>query len=70
MSHYIRLLLRDERGATMVEYALMISLICVVSLAVVAALGTAVWDNFDQTNTAIQAPNGTPHPPTTPPAFP
>jgi len=70
MSHYIRQFLRDDQGATMVEYALMVMLIAVVSVAVVAALGTAVWGSFDEANTAIQAPNGTPQPPTTPPAFP
>jgi pilus assembly protein Flp/PilA len=66
MLHHIRRLIREERGATMVEYALMVSLIAVVSLAVVAAVGTGVWNAFDQTNTAVQAPNGSPRPPTTP----
>jgi len=66
MLHYIRRLIREERGATMVEYALMVSLIAVVSLAVIAALGTGVWNAFDRTNTAVQAPNGAPRPPTTP----
>jgi len=66
MLHYIRRFIREERGATMVEYALMVALIAVVSIAVVAALGTHVWNAFDQTNTAVGTNGGTPKPPTTP----
>jgi Flp pilus assembly pilin Flp len=51
----------------MVEYALMVSLIAVVCLAVVAALGTGVWNGFDQANTGIQSQGGAPRPPNTPP---
>jgi Flp pilus assembly pilin Flp len=50
----------------MVEYALMVALIAVVSIAVVAALGTGVWQAFDTTNTEIQSTGGTPRAPTTP----
>ena len=57
---------KDEEGATMVEYALMVALIAVVSIAVVAALGTQVWQAFDTTNTEISANGGAPRPPTTP----
>jgi len=57
---------KDEEGATMVEYALMVALIAVVSIAVVAALGTGVWNAFDTTNTQIQTTGGTPKAPTTP----
>jgi pilus assembly protein Flp/PilA len=66
MLNHIRRLVRDERGATMVEYALMVGLIAVVSIAVVAALGTGVWNSFDQSNTGIQTNGGTPRAPTTP----
>jgi len=57
---------KDEEGATMVEYALMVALIAVVSIAVVAALGTNIWKAFDTTNTEISTQGGTPKPPTTP----
>jgi pilus assembly protein Flp/PilA len=66
MLRHLRLLVREEDGATMVEYALMVSLIAVVCLAVVAALGTGVWNGFDQANTGIQSQGGTPRAPTTP----
>jgi pilus assembly protein Flp/PilA len=56
---------KDEEGATMVEYALMVALIAVVSIAVVAALGDGVFDAFDTTNTQIQTTGGAPQPPTT-----
>ena len=66
MPQVIRQFLRDDEGATMVEYGLMVALIAVVSLGVVASLGTWVWNAFDQSTTAVAAPNGTPRPPTTP----
>jgi pilus assembly protein Flp/PilA len=66
MQDLIKRFLSDEEGATMVEYALMVALIAVVSIAVVAALGTGVWNAFDETNTQIQTTGGTPRAPTTP----
>ena len=57
---------KEEEGATMVEYALMVALIAVVCITVVAALGDGVFDAFDQTNTQIQTTGGAPKAPTTP----
>ncbi len=37
-----------ERGATMVEYALMIALIAVVALVVISVLGTEVSTTFSE----------------------
>lgn len=62
----VKRLWRDERGATMVEYGIMISMIAVVCLAVVAAIGDAVFDSFDTTNTSIQTQGNTPATPTVP----
>jgi pilus assembly protein Flp/PilA len=45
--------LRDEEGATMVEYGLMVALIAVVSILVVTALGTGVRDNFQEVVDAL-----------------
>jgi Flp pilus assembly pilin Flp len=45
-------LLRSERGATMVEYSLVVVLIGVVSLLVVGALGTDVFGQFDGAQSA------------------
>ena len=66
MLRHFRRFVREDDGATMVEYALMVSLIAVVCLAVVAALGTGVWNAFDESNTGIQTQGGAPRPPTTP----
>lgn len=37
---------RDDEGATMVEYAIMVALIAVISIAVVAVLGKQVSNVF------------------------
>lgn len=39
MAHFIRCLARDEEGATMVEYGLLVALIAMVALVGVSALG-------------------------------
>jgi pilus assembly protein Flp/PilA len=39
---------RDDKGATMVEYGLMVGLIAVVCIAVVVTLGTTIRDLFAQ----------------------
>jgi pilus assembly protein Flp/PilA len=39
--------LRDERGATAVEYGLMVALIAVVIIAAVALIGTRLDTKFD-----------------------
>ena len=38
----------EERGATAIEYALMVSLIAVVVIAAVAILGTTTSSQFDK----------------------
>jgi len=45
--------LRDEKGATMVEYALMVALIAVVCIGMVTAVGTSARDQFDAISSAI-----------------
>jgi len=47
MLERIKALWKDEEGATMVEYALMLALIAIVCLLVVAALGQNVGKTFD-----------------------
>jgi pilus assembly protein Flp/PilA len=44
----------DEQGATMVEYALLLALIAVVSILVITALGTNVGTQFKTANTAVK----------------
>ena len=43
----------DERGATMVEYGLMVGLIAVVALVAVIALGTKVSSIFNTIQASI-----------------
>lgn len=46
-------LVRDERGATAVEYGLMVALIAVVIIAAVTLLGTALSDKFDSVEGSV-----------------
>jgi len=48
-----RLHFRDERGATAVEYALMVSLIALVIFGAVVALGGSTRDLFDCVATSV-----------------
>lgn len=49
-----RALHRDERGAAMVEYAIVTAVIAVVALTAAQALGNAVTDIFDDITTALE----------------
>lgn len=42
-----------ERGASLVEYALLLALIAVVCIAAVSLIGTSLSDNYDNTHTSI-----------------
>ena len=54
----IKRLFKDEEGATMVEYALMVALIAVVVIVGATALGGAIRDKFTAVGTAVtNAPN-------------
>ena len=44
---------RDERGATAVEYGLMVALIAIVIIASVTLLGTNLDSRFNQIATAV-----------------
>jgi len=43
----------DEEGATMVEYALLLALISVVSIAIITSLGTKVTSTYTAADTAM-----------------
>ena len=43
----------DERGASLVEYALLVALIAVVCVAAVTALGTTTSDKFSEISSGI-----------------
>ena len=48
-------LVRDENGAAMVEYAILLGLIAIVSIGIITTLGTNVSAVFNQINTSISA---------------
>jgi pilus assembly protein Flp/PilA len=47
-------LVRDEEGASLVEYVLLVALIAVVCIAAVTLLGTSARDKFQTTANAIK----------------
>lgn len=47
-------LVHDEKGATAVEYGLMVALIAVVIIAAVTAIGLALRGNFEEVQTAVE----------------
>ena len=53
MLNKIKALIRDEEGATMVEYALMVALIAVICIAVVTTLGQKSQTTFGKAGTAM-----------------
>lgn len=59
-AHLISLRIEDERGATAVEYGLMVALIAVVIIAAVAALGGVLDTSFTDTCTAIDNASAAP----------
>lgn len=44
---------KKQRGATMVEYAIMVALIAIVAIAAVALLGGNVSNTFNYTGTTL-----------------
>jgi len=46
---------RDDEGASLVEYGLLVGLIAVVAVLAVAAVGTDVFSAFDATQQEIDA---------------
>ena len=51
----LKSLWRDEEGATLVEYALMLALIAVVCILVITALGGKARDTFGNVDAAMPA---------------
>lgn len=50
---YLRAQVQSERGASLVEYALLVALIAVVCIAAVTALGERASSNFESISTKI-----------------
>lgn len=44
---------KDESGATMVEYAILVALISIAAIVIIAAVGTKVEETFTSVNNAL-----------------
>lgn len=53
MYKLISRLLRDESGATAIEYGLIVALIAVVIITAVTAVGTSLSGQFSNVNTSL-----------------
>lgn len=49
----VRRFVREESGATMVEYGIMVALIAALSIAVIKVLGNKVLNGFSNANSAF-----------------
>jgi pilus assembly protein Flp/PilA len=58
MLNVLKRFVREEEGATMVEYGLMVALIAVVCILVVAALGKELGNTFNKTQTEVKNASG------------
>ncbi|HVH03754.1 MAG TPA: Flp family type IVb pilin [Amaricoccus sp.] len=56
MTKFMKSLLRDESGATAIEYGLLAALIAVVIIGVVASLGETLQGTFARVDSQIQSP--------------
>ena len=50
----IRTRIKDERGASLVEYALLLALIAVVCIAAVTFIGNKADESFSSTGSALE----------------
>ena len=55
MSKFVSRLMKDESGATAIEYGLIVALIAVVIISAVTALGSNLNTSLNSAATAIQS---------------
>jgi pilus assembly protein Flp/PilA len=53
MTSWLQARAKDERGASLVEYALLVALIAVVCIIAIAFLGTSASQKFSDVGSAI-----------------
>ena len=58
MSKFVSRFMKDESGATAIEYGLIVALIAVVIIAAVTNIGTKLQDNFEEVDSKITTPAG------------
>ena len=51
---------RNQRGASLVEYALLVSLIAVAAMAILGTLGGSITQRFTEINNSISGGGGNP----------
>jgi pilus assembly protein Flp/PilA len=56
IQHTLAAFIRDEDGATMIEYALLVALIAVVVAAALVTLGTTVKTKYSSVSTCVSSP--------------
>ena len=54
MTTFLKALARDEQGATMVEYGILVALIAAVSIGIIGTLGGQVKTAFTTVSGAMQ----------------
>ncbi|HYG27897.1 MAG TPA: Flp family type IVb pilin [Caulobacteraceae bacterium] len=54
MSKFVTRFLKDESGATAIEYGLIVALIAVVIIAAVTAIGGTLEDTFNSVNDSLE----------------
>lgn len=59
MTRFLKDLLRDRRGVTVVEYGLILAVAMLVIIAAAELLGSATIDKFDGLNNAVSQANQT-----------
>lgn len=57
MKRLIKILRNDVRGSTMIEYAILASLISVVAVGAVTTVGTDINSTFETVGTKLAAAN-------------
>ena len=57
LATWLKARFNDDRGASLVEYALLVALIAVVCIAAVTFLGQAASSNFDEIGKSIGGAN-------------
>jgi pilus assembly protein Flp/PilA len=57
MKKMVTQFVRDEDGATMIEYALLVALIAVVVAVGLVTLGTAIKTKYSSVSTCVATPN-------------
>jgi pilus assembly protein Flp/PilA len=57
---FFKNLVRDEQGATAIEYGLIAALIAVAAITAMGTLGTTLSDTFENVDSELQAGTSTP----------